>query len=91
MILTEEVEFALRESGADGREMLTGPPLLQHRGVTYGGIRPDHAGQGVKARFVYKEEALALGLGPFVMAGHVSVRQRAIAVSSRWRARRMGF
>jgi hypothetical protein len=24
-------------------------------------------------------------------AGHVSARQRAIAVSSRWRARRMGF
>jgi hypothetical protein len=28
MVLVEEVQFALRGQGADGREMLAGPPLL---------------------------------------------------------------
>jgi hypothetical protein len=54
MVLVEEVQFALRGQGADGREMITGAPLLQDRGVAYGGIGPDHTGQGIKARFVYE-------------------------------------
>jgi hypothetical protein len=91
MVLAEDVQFALRGQGADGREMLVGVPLPQDRGVAYGGIRPDHAGQGIKARFVYEEDRVLLRLRPFLIAGQVSSRQRAIAASLRCRARRIGF
>ena len=90
-ILAMEVQLALRGNGADGGEMIEGPPFSQNRGLPSRRIGTYHAGQGVEAGFIYEEEGLLLGCCPFLMAGHVSVRQRAIAASSRWRAQRMGF
>jgi hypothetical protein len=51
----------------------------------------NHTGQRVEPGFVYEEDVLLLGLRPFLMAGQVPWRQRAMATSSRWRAHRAGF
>ena len=52
VILTLEIEFALRREGTDGREVVTGPPFLQGRGLADRRIGPHHTRQGIKARFV---------------------------------------
>jgi hypothetical protein len=75
---------------ADGREMLAGPPLLQDRGVSNRRIGADDAGQRIEPGFIDEKEAWPWGLRPLLRAGHVSWRQRAMATSSRWRARRAG-
>jgi hypothetical protein len=71
--------------------MVTGPPLSQDRRLAHRRIRAHDTGEGIKPGLVYKEDALLLGLRPLLIAGHVASRQRAIAASSRWRARRAGF
>jgi hypothetical protein len=91
VVLATEIELALRRDGTDGREVLAGPPLPQDGGLADRRIRADDTGQGIEPGFVYKEDAVALGLRPLSRAGQVSWRQRAIAASSRWRARRIGF
>jgi hypothetical protein len=88
--LAVKVQRTREGDGADGREMSAGPPLLQHGRLAHGGIGPDDAGQGREPRFVYAKDALRLDVCPLLMAGHVSCRQRAMAASSRWRARRAG-
>jgi hypothetical protein len=89
--LAVNVQLTLGGDGADGREMLAGPPLLQHGRLAHGCIGPDAAGQGIEPRFVYAKDALRLDVCPLLMAGQVSCRPRAMAASSRWRARRAGF
>ena len=89
-VLAMEVELALGRNGTDGREMVAGAPLPQDGRVAPRGIGPDDAGERIKAGFVYEEETLPLGLRPPLRAGQVSSRQRAMAASSRWRARRAG-
>lgn len=89
--LAEAVEFALGGQGTDGRQMLTGPPLPQDGRLAHGRIGADDAGQGINPGLVYEENTLPLGFRPLLMAGQVSSRQRVMAASSRWRARRAGF
>lgn len=91
VILTLEIEFAPQRDGTDGREVVTGPPSLQDRRLTYGGVGSNDAGQGIKPRLVDEQDRLLLRLSPLLMAGQVSSRQCAIATSSRCRARRAGF
>jgi hypothetical protein len=86
-----EIEFAPRRDGTDRREVVTGPPFLQDRRLTYWGIGSNDTGQGIKSRLVDEQDRLLLCFGPFLMAGQVSSRQCAIAASSRCRARRAGF
>src|SRR3712207_70016 len=89
--LAVKIQLPLWRDGADGREMLAGPPLLEHRRVAHRRVGADHTGQGVESRLIDEEEALLVSFRPLLRAGHVSWRQRAMAASSRWRARRAGF
>jgi hypothetical protein len=82
--------LALRGDGGERRELIPGPPLREQGRLAYGGRRADATGQGVKARGLDAEEAVALSLGPLLNAGQVSPRQRVMAASSRWQARRAG-
>ena len=77
--------------GTDGRAVVTRPPLPENGGLAYRGIGADDTGQGIEPRCIEAEAGLPLGLCPFLSAGQVSSRQRVMAVSSRWRARRAGF
>jgi hypothetical protein len=90
-VLAAEVYLALGGYGRDGRQMIPRPPLAEHGRLSPWGIGAHDTGQGVKPGFIYEEDGLLLGLRPLLMAGQVSSRQRVIAASSRWRARRMGF
>jgi hypothetical protein len=91
VILRMEVEFAFGRDGADRRQMITRIPFPQNGRLADGGIGADDTGEWIKPRFVYEDNRLLLGLRPLLMAGQVSSRQRAMAASSRWRARRAGF
>ena len=91
VILAVEVELAAGGDGTDRRQMVAGVPLSQDGRLAHRRIGPDHAGQGIKAGFIYEENTLPLGFRPLLMAGQVSSRQRVMAASSRWRARRAGF
>ena len=91
VVLAMEIPLALRRHRTDDGEVIAGPPFPQDRRVPHRGIGVDDTRQGIKARLIYEEDRLLLRFRPFLIAGHVSVRQRAIAASSRWRARRMGF
>jgi hypothetical protein len=86
-----EVQRALRRDRTDRGEVIVGPPFPQPGGLADRRIGTDDAGQGINARFIYNEARLLLGLRPFLMAGQVSSRHRAMAASSRCRARRPGF
>jgi hypothetical protein len=90
-VLAVEVELALRGDGADRGQMVAGTPLPQNGGVAYRGIGADDTGQGIEPGFIDEENRLRLGLCPLLSAGQVSSRQRAMAASSRCRARRTGF
>jgi hypothetical protein len=88
--LAAQIQLALRRDGADGREMITGPPFRQDRGMAHWGLGADHTGQGIDPRFIDEEDRLPPGLCPLLSASQVSCRQCAMAASSRWRARRAG-
>jgi hypothetical protein len=91
MLLAGEIQLAFGRHGADGREMVTRPPLPQDGRVPYRGIGADDTGQRIEPGLIDEEDRLLLRLGPLLRAGQVSPRQRAMAASSRWRARRAGF
>jgi hypothetical protein len=90
-VLAAEVDPALGGDSRNGRQMIPRPPLAEHGRLSPWGIGAHDTGQGVKPGFVYEEDGLLLGFRPLLMAGQVSARQRVIAASSRWRARRIGF
>src|SRR5581483_1013896 len=72
-------EMVMRERHVQNRR-------LAHRRVSAHGHR-----QQVKAGFIYEEEGASFLLGLFFSAVHCSRCHCAIAPSSRWRARTMGF
>jgi hypothetical protein len=82
-LLAVQVQLTRWRQGADGREMITRPPLLQNGRLAHRGRGPDDTRQGVEPRFIYQEDGLALGLCPLLMARQVSSRQCALAASSR--------
>jgi hypothetical protein len=90
-VLASAIELGLGRHGTDGREMIARPPPPQDRGLPYRGIRAHHTGQGIKARFVSKEDRLLRRLCPFLMVDQVSSRQWVMAAAWRWQARRAGF
>ena len=90
-LLAVKVHLALGGYGRDGRQMIACPPLPQHGRLSDRRIGTHDTGQGIKPGLVYEEDGLVLGLRPFLRAGQVSSRQRVMAASSRWRARRIGF
>jgi hypothetical protein len=55
--LAANIPLALRRDGADGREMITGPPFFQNRGA-------DRTGQRLEPGFVDEHDALPPSLCP---------------------------
>lgn len=90
VVLAMAGELARGGDGTDGREMVTRAPLPQHRRLAHRRTGADDTRQGIKVRFVSEEDRLGWGLCAFLIAAPVSVRQRAMAASSRRRARRAG-
>ena len=76
---------------ADGRQMIPGERDAQDRGLATWGKRPRHEEEQRARRLVYEEDRALLGLGFAERAGQVWSRHAAIAASSRWLARRIGF
>jgi hypothetical protein len=60
-----EGQPALRRDRADGANMSAYPPSPPRGELADRSIGADDAGQGIKARFVYKEVRPLLGLHPF--------------------------
>jgi hypothetical protein len=50
--LAGNVQMTLWGDGADGREMVAGPPLLPNGRLAYRGMHADATGQGIASRFV---------------------------------------
>jgi hypothetical protein len=90
-LLAGAIPLALGRDGAERREMITSPPLPHDGGVSPWGIGADDTGHRREPGCVDKTDGVLLGLRPLLMAGQVSSRQRTMAASSRWRARRAGF
>jgi hypothetical protein len=89
--LAMEIQLPLRGDGADGGEMVTGPPLPQDGCLPDRRLGAHRAGEGIKTGFIQEEDRLRLRLRPLLSVGHVSARQCAMAASLRCRARRTGF
>jgi hypothetical protein len=90
-LLAVTIQLTFWRDGTDRREMIPGPPFPEDGCLTYWSIRADATGPGREPGFIDEAERLPLGFGPFLSAGQVSSRQRVMATSSRWRARRAGF
>jgi hypothetical protein len=91
LILAVNIQLALLGDGTDRREVIPRPPLPQDGRMAYRGRGPDDTGPGRAARFVDEQDVWPLRLRHLWIAGQVSSRQRVIAASCRWRARRAGF
>lgn len=63
----------------------------QHRCLPARGVGAHHPGQQVKADFVYPDDGAPLARCFFLIAGQRSCFQAAMAASSRWLARMIGF
>ncbi len=90
-VLAVEVQLTLGRYRGDGREMVAGVPLPQDGGLADWGVGTHDTREGIKPGLIYEEDGLLLGFRPLLRAGQMSSRQRVIAASSRWRARRTGF
>jgi hypothetical protein len=89
-VLAVEVARARGGDGAARGPMVAGPPRPQEGCLADGGIRAHATRQGIEPGCIDEEERLPLGLCPLLRGGQVSARQRALAASSRCRARRAG-
>jgi hypothetical protein len=79
-----------RDAAAD-RQVVAAQPQAQDRRLPARGVRADEPRQQVEAGFVYPDDGPAFLVSPFLSAGQRSACQAAIAASSRWLARRIGF
>src|SRR5574341_188726 len=75
----------------DDRDAVVALPVAQEWGPADRGPGPAHAGDEQEPGLVYEDEVGAQPRGVFFPRGHSSRFHRAMAVSSRWRARRSGF
>ncbi len=91
LFLDPHVQFSFWRDGTDRREMVPTQGHTQGRGLSFGGISAHRRSQQVKSRLIYKNYRPFFALCFFLRADHVSSRQRAMAVSSRWLARSTGF
>lgn len=76
---------------ANGRQMVARQGDGEHRCLAARRISADHTRQQIEGGLVYPDERTLLALGFFLSAGQRSVCHWAIAASSRWLARRVGF
>jgi len=83
-------EGADRETG-DDRDPITAIPVTHQRRVAARGPGAEHGGREHEAGFVYEDEVGPQPNGVFFTRGQAFRFQRAIAGSSRSRARRSGF
>ena len=89
--LFPQVQFAAWCDGADRRHVVSCQVLPDNGRLPTGGIGADDRGCQVEAAFVDKEDCPPLVAGFFLSAGQSVATQLAIAVSSRWVARLIGF
>lgn len=90
-LLYHQQQGTVQGDAADGRYVVPGQGHSQDGGLTAGSVGAYHAGQEVEARFVYPDDGSMLFVCPFFSAGQRSAYQAAIAASSLWLARRIGF
>src|SRR5215208_769322 len=83
-------EAALGRHAADHGEMVVGDGLLQYRRLPPRGIGRPRERQQVEAGFIYEDERGAEAGPLFTSAGYRCSNHSWMAVSSRWRARRIG-
>lgn len=75
----------------DHRDAIAAIPVVQQRGLAARRPGPDHGGRKHDPRFVYEDDVGPQPNGVFFTRGQAFRFQRAIAGSSRSRARRSGF
>ena len=90
-LLYHQQQGAVHGDIADGRYVVSGERHSQDRGLTAGSVGAYHTGQQIEARFVYPDYGPSLFFRPLFSSGQRSAYQAAIAASSLWVARRMGF
>src|SRR3972149_5387464 len=90
-LLHQSQQGARARDAADDRQVIPRQPHAQDGGLPTGRISANHGGQEIEARLVYPDDGSAFFLGPLFIAGHRSVYHAAMAASSRWVARRIGF
>jgi hypothetical protein len=91
LVLAMNIQLTRGRDGAEGGAMVTGPPFPQDGGLPQRRLGAHHPGPGMTAGCLDDEEGRLRRFRPLWSTGHVSVRQRAMAASSRCRARRIGF
>src|SRR5438067_12634220 len=90
-LLGHEEQVAVRADAADDREVVAAERHPQDRGLPARGVGADGPGQQVEAGLVEPEDHPPFFISPFLSAGQRSAYQAAMAASSRWVARRIGF
>jgi hypothetical protein len=90
-VTAQREQVTLGSNTTHDRPMIAGQHPAQDRGLAARRIGSDDAGQQIKRRFINKDRCPLLPGRFFFSWGQTSVRQRAIAASSRWAARVSGF
>ena len=81
----------VRRDAADDRQMIPRQGQVQDGRLATRRIGSDHTRQEIEGRLVYPDLGPPFGLGFFLIAGQRCSPQAAMAASSRWVARRIGF
>ena len=90
-LLDLKEQLSVHGDAADDRQMLPLQKYPQDRRPATRCIGTHHARQQREAGLVYPDDGPPFGLGLSLRAGHRSLYQAAMAASSRWVARRIGF
>ena len=91
VVETEALTDRTDRETRDDRDAITAIPVAQQRRLAARRPGPQHGGSEHEARFVYENEVGPQPNGVFFTRGQAPRFQRAIAGSSRSRARRSGF
>jgi hypothetical protein len=89
--LDRHQQLALRGYRANDREMIACQRHMQGWRLPTRGVTAYHSGQQVETGFVYPDDDSSLAQALFLSVGQRSEYQAAIASSSRWVARMIGF
>src|SRR5262249_8900612 len=92
MVLEAKIQRSLRRDRPDSRQMVSSTKLSEDGSLSTWSPSAHYRGEGVEARFIGKEDALAFFFGLFLSSGHFCSLHSEICFSSpRCRARRRGF
>ncbi len=91
LLSCEREQVSLHRNATHHRQMISGLKDLQDGCAAGRCISPHTAGQQVETRFIHENQHTAFQTGFFLRSSQVWVCQVAMAGSSRWLARSMGF